>query len=100
MNIIWSGVSRNQLQEIYDYHSLKVHSKLALTIIERIIKDAQRLIDNPFIGQHEALLSDRPQGFRYLVSGNYKIIYWIDDEKIRIASFFDTRQNPEKMKSI
>ncbi len=100
MNIIWSGLSRNQLQEIHDYYSLKVHSKLALTIIERIIKDAERLIDSPFIGQHEELLSDRPQEFRYLLSGNYKIIYWVDDEKIRIASVFDTRQNPEKMKSI
>lgn len=100
MNIIWSGLARNQLQDIFEYYSLKVLSKLALRIIERIIKDAEKLINSPFIGQQEELLSDRPQDFRYLVSGNYKIIYWVDDNTIRIASVFDTRQNPEKMKSI
>jgi plasmid stabilization system protein ParE len=37
-------------------------------------------------------------GFRFLVSGNYKIVYRIIDSKsILIASVFDCRQNPEKM---
>ena len=58
------------------------------------------LIDFPFLGQKEELLSSRKENFRYLVEGNYKIIYWIDDEVIRIVSIFDTRQNPEKLTNL
>ena len=29
----------------------------------------------------------------------YKIIYWIEDNYIKIATVFDSRQNPEKMKN-
>ncbi|WP_221405569.1 type II toxin-antitoxin system RelE/ParE family toxin [Epilithonimonas hungarica] len=51
------------------------------------------------IGQKEELLSDRKEGFRYLVSNNYKIIYWFNKEKnrIEIVDIFDTRQNPLKI---
>jgi hypothetical protein len=41
-----------------------------------------------------------PEDFRYLVESNYKIIYWKEDEIITIASVFDCRQNPEKIKKI
>lgn len=42
---------------------------------------------------------ERPQEFRYLIATNYKIIYYINDEKQRIviANVFDTRQNPDKI---
>jgi hypothetical protein len=33
-----------------------------------------------------------------LIEGNYKIIYWIDNQNIKIAAVFDCRQNPAKMK--
>lgn len=53
---------------------------------------------NPKIDQIEELLKSRPQEFRYLVHTNYKIIYWINEDKQRIviANIFDTRQNPKK----
>lgn len=35
----------------------------------------------------------------YLVSGNYKIIYLIDENLITIATIFDCRQNPVKLKN-
>ncbi|MCD4833189.1 MAG: hypothetical protein K8R31_05275 [Bacteroidales bacterium] len=36
----------------------------------------------------------------FLVVGNYKIIYWIEDNYIKIATIFDCRQNPEKFKKV
>ena len=41
-----------------------------------------------------------PEGFRYLVESNYKIIYWQENELITIASVFDCRQDPKKMKKL
>ena len=37
---------------------------------------------------------------RYLVEGNYKIIYWHDGTLIKIASVFDCRQNPSKLEQV
>ena len=50
----------------------------------------------------EELLSDRPQNFRYLVLKNYKIIYWMNQDKNRIdiVNVFNTRQNPVKIENI
>jgi plasmid stabilization system protein ParE len=51
------------------------------------------------MGQIEFLLQHRPQQFRYLVSGNYKVIYYVNEEtqKIIIVNVFDARQNPDKL---
>jgi len=51
------------------------------------------------MGKIEELLSNKPQEFRYIVSTNYKIIYWFNQDKsrIEIIDVFDTRQNPIKM---
>jgi toxin ParE1/3/4 len=46
------------------------------------------------------MLSERKFEYRYLVQGNYKIIYRIEGNYIRIAVVFDTRQNPEKLKNM
>ena len=50
--------------------------------------------------QIEELLIDRKSVYRYIVCGNFKIIYSIDKELklIKIADVFDTRQNPIKIK--
>jgi hypothetical protein len=52
------------------------------------------------MGKREELLLDHPKGFRYLVEGNYKILYWISENEINIASIFDCRQNPVKISEI
>jgi len=65
-----------------------------------IAKETLKLKKHPEIGQIEVLLIDRPNGFRYLVFKNYKIIYWINKSKnrIEINDVFDSRQNPIKIK--
>ena len=70
--------------------------EIAQQIIERTIQ----LEKKPNSGQKEPLLTDRKFEYRYLVEGNYKIIYWIEDNYIKIATVFDCRQNPEKIKNI
>jgi toxin ParE1/3/4 len=48
----------------------------------------------------ELLLSKRQFEYRYLVEGNYKIIYWIETDFIKIAAVFDRRQNEKKIKRL
>jgi hypothetical protein len=46
----------------------------------------------------EENLKDLKQGHRYIIQGNYKIIYRIIGDEIFITDIFDWRQNPTKMK--
>ncbi len=66
----------------------------------RAIKDYYKNVDNPEagVGHIEPLLEEFPQNFRCLVDvPNYKIIYWIDGDIIKIATVFDCRQRPQIM---
>ncbi len=46
------------------------------------------------------MLRHRKFEYRFIVVGNYKIIYWAEDNLIKIVAVFDTRQNPEKIRKI
>ena len=100
--VYWTRFAENKLDDIYDYYKSKASTKIARKLITGIIDKTIGLDKNPHIGQKEELLSDRSQNFRYLVFKNYKIIYWINQNKNRIdiVNVFDTRQNPLKIKNI
>jgi plasmid stabilization system protein ParE len=100
VKIEWSELSIKQLKDIFDYYSLKASPRIAKKIVNKIVDRVEILHKNPLSGPKEELLNEMPEDFRYLVESNYKIIYWIESEMITIASVFDCRQNPEKMKII
>jgi toxin ParE1/3/4 len=92
MKIVWSSFAINQIRNLRKHHSYKIVSDLRLR--------TKALKEFPLLGQKEDLLEFRVEGFRYLVESNYEIIYWIDNDVVRIYSLFDTRQNPEKLKNL
>lgn len=100
MRIVWSALAKAHLKEIYSYFKEVAGVKVAKLIKIKIIKKPRLLIKQPEMGNIE----DNPmvvnRGFRYLVEGNYKIVYkvYIEDEEVLIAAIFDTRQNPTKLK--
>jgi plasmid stabilization system protein ParE len=100
LEIFWTDFSKKELKNIFDYYKEKASLNVAKTIVIVITTEAGKLIKQPTIGQEEELLENDSRKFRYLVSTNYKIIYWINLEKNRIEIFdvFDTRQSPLKMK--
>lgn len=72
--------------------------KIADKIKKSIFSATKPIIKQPFIGAIEENLIDLKQGHRYIVKGNYKIIYLVIDNDIYITDIFDCRQNPTKMK--
>jgi toxin ParE1/3/4 len=98
IKIEWSELSIKQLNDIFNYYSLKASPRIAKKIVTKIVDRVEIVLKNPLSGPKEELLREMSEDFRYLVESNYKIIYWIEDEVITIASVFDCRQNPEKMK--
>ena len=97
MEIIWSEFAIKNLKDIFDYYSNKVSNKVAHKIRKQILNSTKQLPNNPKSGQLELNLKILNLNHRYLISGNYKIIYRIDQNKIIINDVFDTRQNPLKM---
>jgi addiction module RelE/StbE family toxin len=95
--ILWTSTAKKDLREIFEY-LVQFSEDAAFRIINKIVDKAEILRgDSPEIGQREPLLSHKPVGYRYLVEGNYKIIYSIRVNKVVIHTVFDARQNPKKM---
>jgi plasmid stabilization system protein ParE len=65
-------------------------------IVERILAKARQLENFPESGRKQP--TQTKQAYRYLLAGNYKIIYSYRKSTVYIHTVFDTRQNPGKLK--
>ena len=79
------------LKEIHFYFKEKANRKVADSIINEIVFATKQLNDFPNSGVEEETLKKLNQNHRYLVKGNYKIIYKPVKEGILITDVFDTR---------
>ena len=98
--IIWTNLAISELKSIYIYYRMVANETVADKIRKSIFNATKPLIKQPFIGQIEENLIELKQEHRYLVEGNYKIIYRVIDSNVYITDVFDCRQNPQKMKKI
>ncbi len=97
MKIIWTDFAIENLKDIFDFYSTTVNKKVANKIKQEIFKSVKLLVRYPELGQVELYLERLDEGYRYILSSNYKVIYKIQDENIIISDVFDVRQNPIKM---
>lgn len=97
MRVILSRFAADQLKHILGYHADVAGRRVAAQILENILSAVERLGRNPTIGQAEELLEDRTEGYRRIVEGNYKIVYWVTHESVIVESIFDCRQSPVKI---
>lgn len=98
VKVIWSENALIDLEIIYDFLSTKSQSA-ATNIVEHILNRAAQLENFPESGPFEPDLKDADKPYRYLVEGNYKIIYRYnkDNSVVYVVSIFDTRLDPEKL---
>lgn len=100
VKLVWTTCARKQLKNIKLYYKEMASEKVAMFIILQIQQTAQRLINQPYLGKIEPALINEPEGFRSIIEGNYKIVYWVDGNVIRIITVFDTRHPPDKLRSL
>jgi plasmid stabilization system protein ParE len=94
VKIFWTEFATNQLEQIYDFYKFTASLNVAKKIVSKIVDRTILLEKNPLMGTKEPLLEKREKDYRYLVEGNYKIIYWYDNNLVKISSVFDCRLNP------
>ncbi len=97
MKIIWTDFASETLSEIYKYYKKSASDKIAKEIKSSIFSSTKQLIKQPKSGQLENSLKQLKEGHRYLVEGNYKIVYKTVIEGILITDVFDTLQDPVKI---
>ena len=100
IKILWTQTALNNLEDIFEYYKFKASVNVARKLVKKIVSSTILIQKNPKIGRVEELLKHRKFEYRFIIVGNYKIIYWIEGNYIKIAAVFDTRQNPEKIKKL
>ena len=97
MKIIWADFAIEMLLEIYNYYKENASPSIARKIKTEIFTATKQLKKHPDSGQIELNLEKLKEGHRYLVKGNYKIIYKDVPGGLLITDVFDTRQDPIKL---
>jgi plasmid stabilization system protein ParE len=98
MKLVYTEQAIVSLQECLDFFPPEVSSGKISEIRDKILSKADKLLENPYIGQREEYLEHIGQSHRRVIEGHYKIIYKIEGEVIIITDIFDSRQDPSKMK--
>jgi plasmid stabilization system protein ParE len=98
-HVIWSTEALVDLETIY-YFLAEKSEQAAQRITENILARIEQIETLPESGAIQEILTSTGREYRYLVEGNYKIIYSYRAERqvAYIETVFDTRYNPEKLR--
>lgn len=98
LEVKWADLAKSELANIFKYYSEVAGYRVASRIVKRIVTKADRILKhNPNIGSIETLLKDRKYEYRYLISGNYKLIYRRELSFVIVVSVLDCRRNPDNI---
>ena len=98
IKVYWTPFALKSLGKISDYIEQKTHSKtIAIKYINKLINRIEQLQNFPDSGSEEELLKHLKQNSRYLVEGNYKIIYQYQGNDVIVTDVFHVKQNPVKI---
>jgi plasmid stabilization system protein ParE len=99
MVIVWSPYAERKLDEIYNYY-VEHSPQAANRILASITRAAYSLSEFPLRApmvlacnyrKYRALLA--PKAHRKI----HKLIYYVIDDEVRIATVWDCRQNPQRL---
>ena len=95
--VIWTIRALKDLELISDYY-LEISIKASEKIISGILGRTRQLETFPESGRKYESPQKTKLTYRRLVEGNYLIVYRIEKNIIYIATVFDSRQEPSKLK--
>jgi plasmid stabilization system protein ParE len=99
MVIDWTDKAKRHLKNIFDFYVETAGRKIAIEFVTDIKAATKPLARFPQMAAVEPLLSDLPETLRSLVvRKHYKVIYYVDNEAVRILAVWDCRRNPDNLK--
>lgn len=98
MKVRWSPDAKERMDETADF----IQEYFGLKSKMRFKKEVRRVNDllksNPYLGPVEPLLEDLPSEYRSIVVNHLnKMVYYVKDDTIHIADFWDTRREPQNL---
>lgn len=97
MRVIWHPQAEDALDQVANYVREQFGAKRMKVFLKEVRSTTKMLSHSPNIGPIDPLFDDRPIAYRYVIINNLsKMVYYIDDDVIYIAAFWDTRREPKK----
>lgn len=94
--VIWAPIASKQLRKVLDYWNKRnkstSYSRKLMTLIKDNLEDVKNYPES-------CPLTVVPE-IRVSVLKHYSIFYYVENNSIIIVSFWDNRQDPERLKSI
>lgn len=97
MKIIVTDFALIQIKSIHGYYKRRASKNVADKLVNKIFDAIELLEQIPKAGSIEQALAELKLQHRYIVAGNYKIIFRTTEAIIYVTDVFDTRQNPKKI---
>ncbi len=98
MRLVFTRPVRNRIVEIRNYLAENTSFEQADLTISKLLDKADSLLEHPMRGIPEPALADMGKGHRSLITGRYKIVYYVSGDEIRITDLLDTKQHSSGMR--
>ena len=97
MRVIWQTIAKDGRTKVAAYIRREFGAKRKILFLQQVRETIQRLKHSPYIGQIDPLYADRPDTYRsVIINGLNKLVYFVKDDTIHIAAFWDIRREPKK----
>ncbi|MBR3521841.1 MAG: type II toxin-antitoxin system RelE/ParE family toxin [Prevotella sp.] len=98
MKVIWDPKAKKNRSQVADYIRQKFGARRKILFLQEVREVTKKLRTAPYIGKIDPLFEDRSKTYRsIIVNGLNKIVYFVEDDIIYIAGFWDTRMNDEEL---
>jgi toxin ParE1/3/4 len=94
MNVVFLPEARHDLLKISEYISKDLQNPIAANnIAEKVLRLSDKLKDFPELGHSLEPIDTRINNYRYLVAGNYLLVYRVASSEIQITRLLYARSN-------
>lgn len=97
MQVILTEFAEQSLKLIFFFYQNEATEKVAQRVVDKILSKISLLEYYPERGKEEDLLKSLNQNHRFILEGDFKIIYFMKSDIVYITDIFNTKQNPAKI---
>lgn len=93
----WHPEAKRAMLDVAHFIQAKFGTKARKDFLSKVRNEEDLLRRSPNIGLIDPLFSDRPITYRsVIINGLNKMVYYVEDNTLHIAGFWDTRCEPEQ----
>ena len=97
MRAEWTEHAKEQKNQIANYIRKQFGTRYAAEFKNEVDQSVKRIMLHPNIGPFDPLFDNCPIHYRSIIINSLsKLVYYIDEDTIYIAAFWDTRREPQK----